>query len=198
MEAVLPLRAVKQEKDMTMRIITSQGLPGEEVEAPIGAEVPIEAEAPVEDNGKAVAKKLVRAYQDEIETAMNYISAGTNIQRLGVSGNTISESLLEDVDDEMGHASTLADRLHTLGHKVPCSSMFRARQTSLSCETHGDLRAVVMGVIEAENSAIALYREIATLCDQTEDFATLDIVSGILVDEERHKREFEDFLNDLE
>ena len=177
---------------MNMRIITAQALPGEE------AEIPIEDEAPVEDSGKAVAKKLVRAYQDEIETAMNYISAGTNIQRLGVKGHTVSESLLGDVDDEMGHAKILAGRLHALGYKVPCSSMFRVRQASLSCENHGNLRAVAVAVIEAEDSAIALYKEIAALCDQTGDFATLDIVSEILVDEERHKREFEDFLNDLE
>ena len=192
MEAVLSLRAVKQEKSMTMRIITAQGLPGEETAAPLVAVVP------VVDVGTGVANKLVRAYQDDIETAMNYISAGTNIQRLGVKGHTISESLLGDVDDEMGHAKTLADRLHALGYKVPCSSMFRVRQKNLSCENHGDLRAVVMGVIEAEDSAIALYKEIAALCDQTMDFATIDIVSEILVDEERHKREFEDFLSDFE
>jgi bacterioferritin len=122
----------------------------------------------------------------------------TNIQRLGVSGKHISEALLTDVDGEMGHAKTLSERLHTLGYKTPCSSMFRPRQKSLSCETHGDLQAVVMGVIEAEEGAISLYKEIAELCEQTRDFGTLDIVSAILVDEEKHKREFEDFLNNLE
>ena len=45
---------------------------------------------------------LTKAYWMEIETVMSYLSASTNLD--GVRAQEISESLAEDIEEELGHA----------------------------------------------------------------------------------------------
>jgi bacterioferritin len=141
-----------------------------------------------------LVSELTLAYQAEIETLMNYLSAGVNLRKLGVKAQEVGEALVEDVEGEMQHAQRLAERLHTLGERIPCSSMFEAKQPFLSCDNHDDVVAVIKGVMEAEKGAIARYRKIADLCGQLKDYATENLVSEIISDEEDHLREFSDFL----
>lgn len=155
------------------------------------------AEGPEEMGPKEeLVSLLVESYQGEIETMMNYLSAGTNIKRLGIKAEEVSEALVEDVPSEIEHAQKLAERLHTMGQTVPCSTMFEPSQTYLSCENHDDIVRIIKAVMKAEKTAIERYRKIAELCelDGVRDFATLDIVSEFIMDEEEHLREFSNFL----
>ena len=60
-----------------------------------------------------------------------------------------------------------------------------------------DVEAVVRGVLEAEEGAIAEYRRLIEATDGV-DWVTQDMVIAILRDEQRHRRLFEGFLREFE
>ena len=60
-----------------------------------------------------------------------------------------------------------------------------------------DVVAVIKGVIDAEEAAIAQYEKIIRLCDGF-DFVTQDMCITLLADEQQHRREFIGFLKEYE
>jgi bacterioferritin len=143
-----------------------------------------------------VIDELARSYFMELETVMNYIANSTNL--VGVRADAIKKSLLADVMEEVGHAQTLARRIHVLGGSVPGSTHFKAAQMSLQPPSDPcDITSVIRGVIDAEAGAIAQYKKIISLCRDANDPVTEDICITVLADEEEHKREFEGFLAEL-
>lgn len=177
---------------MNIRIINAQ------VDSPSPEAEPQEqAEPQAEPHGakEELIKELLAQYNSELETAMNYLAISKNL--LGLSADIVREALAADVDVEMGHAKKIADRLHVLGVMIPCSLHFKAEQSFLSHDKHRDIVAVIKGVIEAERGAVARYKRIVTLADSLEDWATVDEMSPIMVDEEGHAREFLDFLKEF-
>ena len=60
-----------------------------------------------------------------------------------------------------------------------------------------DVVAVIKGVIDAEEAAIAQYEKIIRLCDGF-DFVTQDMCITLLADEQQHRREFVGFLKEYE
>jgi bacterioferritin len=132
----------------------------------------------------------------ELETVMNYIANSTNLD--GVRAEEIKKSLALDVTAELGHAQILARRIKTLGGTVPGSVDFKASQRSLQPpKQRTDVVAVIKGVLDAEEGAIAQYNKLIKLCDGV-DYVTQDLCITALGDEEEHRREFLGFLAEYE
>ncbi len=139
-----------------------------------------------------VIEILKKAYGDEIETVMNYQSNAIVLD--GVRAEEIKESLEADIDEELGHARKLGERLKQLGSRPPGSADFTARQHSLQPpEDSTDVLSVIRGVIEAERDAIATYRELIDVARDADDPVTEDLAVTLLADEEAHRTEFEGF-----
>src|SRR3954454_24067680 len=139
---------------------------------------------------------LKKAYFMELETVMSYVTNSVNPD--GVRAQEIRESLLEDVQEELGHAQEFANRIKELYGVIPGSLDFSAEQSYLQPpEQQTDIVHVIKGVIEAETGAIEHYNRIIEFCDD-KDLVTQDMVIAILRDEEGHKRLFEGFLREFE
>jgi bacterioferritin len=139
---------------------------------------------------------LRKAYWMEIETVMSYLTNSVNPD--GVRAQEIIESLREDVQEELGHATQFATRIKELYGVVPGSMDFQAEQSYLQPpERQSDIVHVIKGVIAAETGAIDHYNKIIQATDES-DPVTNDMVIAILHDEERHRRLFEGFLGEYE
>lgn len=143
-----------------------------------------------------IIEQLLRAYNAELETVMNYIAASANLD--GIRAEEIRESLLADVPAELAHAQKLAKRVRTLGGTVPGSQSLQWEQTSLQPPRKStDVVAVIKGVLDAEESAIEMYESLIKSCDGV-DYVTQDLAIEILADEQEHRREFAGFLKEYE
>jgi bacterioferritin len=115
-----------------------------------------------------------------------------------VRAEEIKKSLAADIQEELGHAQMLAKRIKVLGGRVPGSLALERNQKFLQPpQDVTDLIAVIKGVIEAEEGAIAQYEKIIRLCDQI-DFVAQDLAIGILGDEQEHRRAFVGYLTEFE
>jgi len=149
------------------------------------------------DLNARIVEELTCSYFMELETVMNYIANSTNL--VGVKAEPIKQSLLADVAEEIGHAQTIAKRIHVLGGSVPGSGAFQSAQHSLQPPADPcDVLSVIRGVIEAEAGACAQYKKIIALCSEANDPVTEDMCVTLLADEEEHKRDFEGFLVEYE
>jgi bacterioferritin len=139
---------------------------------------------------------LTRAYWMEIETVMSYLANAAHLD--GIRAEEVAEALSEEVESELGHARQFADRIKELYGTPPGSLDFKAEQTYLQPPQDAtDVVSVIKGVIEAEAGAIAHYNRIIEATDGV-DWATMDMVTEILRDEEGHLRRFERFLREFE
>ncbi|MFC4450437.1 ferritin-like domain-containing protein [Halorussus aquaticus] len=138
-----------------------------------------------------VTDLLKKAYSDEIETVMNYLTNSIILD--GVSAEEVKESLETDIQEELNHAEMLGQRLKQLDERPPASYDFEARQESLQPpENSTDVLSVIEGVLDAEEDAIETYRSLITAAGD-EDPVTEDIAVTILADEEAHRTEFRGF-----
>ncbi len=143
-----------------------------------------------------IVRELRIAYGMEIETIQNYIANAVHLD--GVRSDVIKKALAADVPTELIHAQQLAQRIKTIGGRVPGSMENKATQTFLQPpKDTTDVVSTIRGVIQAEEGAIAQYNKIIRLCDGR-DYVTQDLVIGILAGEEDHRREFMGFLREYE
>jgi bacterioferritin len=148
------------------------------------------------DKRDKIVELLTKAYWMEIETVMSYIANSVNPD--GVRAQEIVEALEEDIQEELTHAQTFAQRIKELYGVVPGSMEFKAEQTFLQPpDKQTDIVHIIKGVIEAERGAIQHYTRLIEECDGV-DYATQDMVIDILRDEQGHMRLFEGFLRELE
>lgn len=148
------------------------------------------------DKRERIIELLTKSYWMEIETVMNYITNSTNPD--GVRAQEIIEALDSDIEEELGHARQFAARIKELWGVVPGSLDFSPVQKYLQPPTEQtDIVHVIKGVIEAERGAIEHYNKVIEACDDV-DWATQDMVIGILRDEEQHLRLFEGFLREYQ
>ena len=139
---------------------------------------------------------LSLAYAMELETVANYIAASVNLD--GVRSEVIKKALEADIAVEVTHAQQLASRIKTIGGLVPGSLALARGQKSLQpVEDTTDVVAVIKGVIDAEEAAIAHYNKLIKVCDGV-DYVTQDMIIGILSGEEDHRREFTGFLREYQ
>jgi bacterioferritin len=139
-----------------------------------------------------VTRLLRKAYGDEVETVMNYLT--NSIVLDGVRAEEIKESLQADIQEELGHAEQLGERLKQLDEAPPASAEFEAHQHSLQPpEDTTDVLSVIDGVLDAEEDAIETYRDLITAAREADDPVTEDLAVTILADEEAHRTEFRGF-----
>ncbi|MFC6724392.1 ferritin-like domain-containing protein [Halobium palmae] len=143
-------------------------------------------------SSQEVTDLLKRAYQDEIETVMNYMT--NSIVLDGLSAEEVKESLQQDVQEELGHAEQIGQRLKQLDESPPGSAEFEARQDSLQPpEDTTNVLEVIEGVLEAEEDAISTYRDLVKKAEENDDPVTEDLGVTLLADEEAHRTEFRGF-----
>jgi bacterioferritin len=148
----------------------------------------------MKDDREQLIGLLTKAYWMEIETVMSYISNSINPD--GVRAQEIIESLQQDIQEELGHATQYGARIKELYGVVPGSLDFKAEQSYLQPpDEQTDIVHVIKGVIEAESGAIEHYNKIIEFCEGR-DPVTQDMVIAILRDEEGHRRLFEGFLRE--
>ena len=146
--------------------------------------------------GDEVIELLIEAYWMELETVLNYIANSTNLD--GVRAEAIKEALALDITAELGHAQSLAKRIHELGGSVPGSLAFKAKQrTEQPPEDSTDVLSVIKGVIDGENAACQQYKKIIRLCEG-DDYVTQEMCITLLASEEAHAREFIGFRKEYE
>ena len=139
-----------------------------------------------------VTRLLRKAYNDEIETIMNYLTNSIVLE--GVSAEEVKESLSADIQEELSHAEMLGQRLKQIDARPPASYDFEAHQESLQPpEESTDVLSVIDGVIEAEDDAIQTYRSVISAARDADDPVTEDLGVTILSDEEAHRTEFRGF-----
>lgn len=144
---------------------------------------------------KQIIDMLTAAYWMEVETVTNYIANSVHLD--GVRAEEIKKSLGADVAAELGHAQALARRIKEIGGRVPGSIDFKPMQTSLQPPADStDVVAVIKGVIEAEDAAIAHYGKLIELCGEAHDYVTQDLCITQLADEEGHRVTFAGFLKE--
>jgi bacterioferritin len=141
-----------------------------------------------------IIKELSVAYAMELETVQNYIANSFHLD--GVRSDVIKKALAADVATEVMHAQQLAQRIKTLGGRVPGSLDNPRNQPYLQPPADTtDVVSVIKGVIRAEEAAIAQYNRIIKICEGR-DYVTQDMTIGILAGEEDHRREFLGFLKE--
>ncbi|BDS07138.1 hypothetical protein NT6N_21780 [Oceaniferula spumae] len=149
---------------------------------------------------KELREKLIdllqTAYSAELETVENYLSWSINLD--GLHAQRVKDMLAADIEDEMGHAKALAERIYVLGGIVPGSMQLHKNQRYLQPSPDKlDLIHVIRGVVTAEESAIQHYRLIAEMAEGA-DLPTQDLAIRLLNDEEMHRREFAGMLREVE
>ena len=145
-------------------------------------------------NAEVVAL-LKTAYRMELETTMNYIANGINLD--GVRAEEIKKVLILDVTEELGHAQQLAKRIKQLDDVVPGSLEMKFQQTCMQTpEKTTDLVGVIKGVIEAEEAAIAHYKVLIETAGAAKDYVTEDMCVQLLASEEEHRVQFRGYLKE--
>ncbi|GAB7093469.1 bacterioferritin [Halolamina litorea] len=143
-------------------------------------------------SSEKVIDLLRKAYGDEMETVMNYQTNAIVLD--GVRAEEIKESLQTDIQEELGHAQQLGNRLKQLDARPPSSADFVARQDSLQPpEDSTDVLSVIRGVLDAEEDAIDTYRALIAAAEDADDPVTEDLAVTVLADEEAHRTEFRGF-----
>ena len=75
-------------------------------------------------------KELTKAYGMELETVENYLANSIDLD--GVRAEEIKKALLKDIEEELGHARKLGNRIKVLEGRLP-SSLDLERTPSVSC-----------------------------------------------------------------
>ena len=149
-----------------------------------------------DDQKKQIVSMLSKAYNMELETVCNYLP--NSIYLDGMIAKEVKESLEQEVQDELGHAQRLAQRIKVLDGRVPGSMDLLMEEASLQPPQDPlDVASVVKGVIEAEHNAIEHYQKVIEYTDQI-DFVTQDLCIELKGEEEQHRRLFEGFLREAE
>lgn len=147
-------------------------------------------------NGEVI-DLLRKAYGDELETVMNYLTNAIVLD--GLRGEEVKDALQADIQEELGHAEQLGQRLKQLDARPPASAEFEVRQESLQPpEDSTDVLAVIKGVLDAEEDAISTYRSLIQAARDADDPVTEDLAITLLADEEAHRTEFRAFRKEFE
>ena len=103
-----------------------------------------------------IINELRKSYAMELETVENYLANSIDLD--GVRAEEIKKALLSDIEEELGHARKLGNRIKVLEGRVPGSLDLERAQPFLQPPNDStDVVAVIRGVIRAEDEAIDQY-----------------------------------------
>jgi len=148
------------------------------------------------DANDRLVELLQKARGDELETVINYQTNA--IALAGIEAQEVADSLREDVQEELGHAEEIGERISQLGGQPRGSYSIEMTQESLQPPTEStDVLSVIDGVIEAESDAVSAYRTLIDAAEEADDPVTEDLAAELLADEEGHLAEFKGFREGL-
>jgi bacterioferritin len=143
-----------------------------------------------------IINELRKAYAMELETVQNYLANAIDLD--GVRAEEIKKALLRDIEEELGHARKVGNRIKVLEGRVPGSlDLDRTQRFLQPPKDSTDVIAVIRGVIRAEDEAIDQYKKIIKMCDPI-DLVTQDLILEITAQEQAHRRQFIGFLYEYE
>jgi bacterioferritin len=146
------------------------------------------------ESNEQIIAALRKAYSMEVETIVNYLANSLHLE--GVRAEAIKEALAVDIQEELGHARQLGNRIKQLGGQIPGSLQIEFNAKALQPpQDPTDVVAVIKGVLAAEEEAIKHYRSMIKLTDG-EDYVTQDLAITILGQEEAHRQQFEGYLKE--
>lgn len=136
---------------------------------------------------EAIIAALNQDRADELAAITQYISH--YYQGQGKDSPAIRELFRQASIDEMRHAEKLAERIVYLGGSPTYQSP--------PYKKGGDLREMIQDDLEAENRAIARYKEHIKLCADESDSTSRALLEEILAKKEEHAREWQALLGRL-
>jgi bacterioferritin len=143
-----------------------------------------------------IINELRKSYAMELETVENYLANSVDLD--GVRAEEIKKALARDIEEELGHARKLGNRIKVLEGRVPGSlDLDRGQRYLQPPKDSTDLIAVIRGVIRAEEEAIDQYKKLIKMCDPI-DLVTQDLILEITAQEQAHRRQFIGFLYEYE
>src|SRR5437867_8485110 len=143
-----------------------------------------------------MSKELRKSCAMELGTVENYLANAIDLD--GVRAEEIKKALLSDIEEELGHARKLGNRIKVIEGRVPGSlDLDRAQRYLQPPKDSTDLIAVIRGVIRAEEEAIDQYKKLIKMCDPV-DLVTQDLILEITAQEQAHRRQFIGFLYEYE
>ncbi|HZT80442.1 MAG TPA: ferritin-like domain-containing protein [Gemmataceae bacterium] len=141
-----------------------------------------------------ILASLRKAYSMEVETVINYLANSLHME--GVRADFVKQALAADIQGELTHAQQLGNRIKQLGGSIPGSREVQMTQRYLQPPADTtDVVAVIRGVLQAEEEAIAHYKSLIKLTEG-EDYVTQDLAITLLADEEGHRQHFEGYLKE--
>src|SRR5438067_13706665 len=107
-----------------------------------------------------IVTSLRKAFNMEVETVINYLANSLDLE--GVRAESIKQALGTDIQEELGHAQQLGQRIKQLGGGIPGSLHLKMTQRTLEPpEDPTDVVGVIRGVLAAEHEAINHYRTLS-------------------------------------
>src|SRR5436853_4738026 len=93
-----------------------------------------------------IIASLSKAYMMEVETVLNYLCNSLDLE--GVRAEFIKQALAADIQEELGHAQQLGNRIKQLGGSVPGSLQLEMTQRFLQPPKDStDVLGVIKGVL---------------------------------------------------
>ena len=139
-----------------------------------------------------IIELLQKAYCMEMETVANYLANSIHLD--GISAEQVKQSLGEDIQEELEHATKLGNRIKQLGGCIPGSFALAYDQKNMQPpEDPTDVVSIVKGVVEAETKAVEHYKKVIDTA-RDEDPVTEDLAITLSADEMEHRTQFEGFL----
>ncbi len=140
-----------------------------------------------------IVAMLQTAYSMELETVINYLANSINLD--GVRAEEIKKSLAADIQEELGHAQQLGQRIKQLGGLVPGSLSVQLGNQAQPSENTTDVVGVIRAVISAEDAACDHYKKIIK-ATEGDDYVTQDLCVTLLAAEEEHRVLFRGYLKE--
>jgi bacterioferritin len=141
-----------------------------------------------------IIASLRQSYNMEVETVINYLANSLHLE--GVRAEFIKQALATDIQEELGHAQQLGNRIKQLGGSIPGSMHLKMTQRSLEPpEDPTDVVGVIKGVLKAEEEAIQHYLSLIKVTEG-QDYVTQELAITILAAEEAHRQQFEGYLKE--
>ena len=143
-------------------------------------------------------KMLNSAYADELLAWAQYNAPiGSCVGKERVD---IEAEFKKHAEEELKHAEMLKERIIQLGG-IPLQSpeeWYAHTNCGYTKPTDYNTKILVTQNLEAERKAEDVYLAIMKACKEVDDMVTYKIARNILIDEEEHEQDLEDFLNDME
>lgn len=147
---------------------------------------------------QATIQMLNKALADEYLAWFQYTAPiGSCVGKERVN---IEAEFKKHAEEELKHAEMLKERIIQLGG-IPLQSpeeWYAYTNCGYIKPTDYNTKVLVTQNIESERKAEDVYLAIMKACKEAGDMVTYKIARNILVDEEEHEQDLEDFLNDME